>query len=106
MSRSPAHDARNSQLRLMFGVAGADTPNFESTGVVIAKGCDNLNVAHHVEDIPNSNGAKLHFAGDIKSEKVILYFHGEQTFLGLSRVTISSERSKVAAMQCPHSLAI
>jgi len=35
-----------------------------------------LGVPHHVNEIPNGKGARLHYLGEPDANKVILYFHG------------------------------
>lgn len=78
MSRSEAHDARNTAFREAFRKPvefGATCP---PTGTLIETEAQKLNLEHHVEDVPvpNGNDAKLHWLGDRSAKKVILYFHG------------------------------
>lgn len=42
----------------------------------LTKTAQQLNIAHEVQEIPNSEGAKIHWFGDRSARKVILYFHG------------------------------
>jgi len=81
MSRSADHDARNSLFRQTLGSKEAVKSSAVPTGTVIETRAKALNVDHHVEAVPNSDGAKLHFVGDSKANKLILYFHGKQEYL-------------------------
>ena len=56
-----------------FDLASAATPTAE----LIPTEAKNLGLAHYVEDIPNSEGARLHWLGNPEPEKILLYFHGK-----------------------------
>jgi hypothetical protein len=77
MSRSEAHEARNKGFREAFAkpfdLASVAVP----TAKIVPDEAQKLGVDHYVEDIPNSQGARLHWLGNRAAKKVLLYFHGE-----------------------------
>ena len=77
MSRSEAHDARNKGFREAytkpFELASAAVP----TAKIVPDEARKLGVDHYVEDIPESQSARLHWLGNREAKKVLLYFHGE-----------------------------
>ncbi|KAL5313072.1 hypothetical protein ACEPPN_019499 [Leptodophora sp. 'Broadleaf-Isolate-01'] len=76
MSRSAAHDARNAFLRDNSSDNELGRQLSVPTGEVVKKISRELGVTLKTEDIPNSDGGRLHFLGNSSAEKVILYFHG------------------------------
>lgn len=77
MGRSPEHDARNAALQTRFSdlnVARAEAVPDEITIPARAK---ILNLTHETQNLPNSEGAVIHWLGDKSAEKVIVYFHGQ-----------------------------
>lgn len=81
MSRSAAHDARNAFLRDNSSDNELGRQLSVPTGEVVKKISRELGVTLKTEDIPNSDGGRLHFLGNSSAEKVILYFHGEHFHL-------------------------
>lgn len=77
MSRSQAHEQRNDAFREVFlkpfdFVASAPTTNTQITDVAKKLGVD-----HVVEQVGSAPGSpKIHWLGDRKARKVLLYFHG------------------------------
>lgn len=80
MSRSAAHVQRNSQSRALFSSCQRARDVLPTTKATIAARMQALNLQYHVDDIPNSNGAKLHWLGDQSAKKLLLYFHGIPSF--------------------------
>jgi hypothetical protein len=74
MSRSADHDQRNDVLREAFlkplGFAAAAPVTAEQVPAEAQK----LEIEHHVENIPNSHCARLHWLGDRKAPDVFLFF--------------------------------
>ncbi len=77
MSRSEAHDQRNAQFREAFKKPFDFKSVAKPTSELVQTEAKNLGLAHHVEDIPNSDGAKLHWLGNPEPQKILLYFHGK-----------------------------
>ena len=77
MTRSEAYDARNKGFRDAFSkpleLAAVAVP----TATIIPEESQKIGMPHHVEDVPNSQGARLHWLGDQSAQRVILYFHGQ-----------------------------
>lgn len=77
MARSAAHEERNKALREAFSspfvVAAAAAPTAEVIGSYFKE----RNIEHRVEEIPNSEGARLHWLGKPSAKKVILHYHGK-----------------------------
>lgn len=78
MSRSTAHDARNAALQSTFSSLDGARAQSIPDAIVIPARAKILGLAHCVEDIPESDGAKIHWVGDRSATKVILYFHGKE----------------------------
>ncbi|EXJ82596.1 hypothetical protein A1O3_06409 [Capronia epimyces CBS 606.96] len=76
MSRSAAHDERNTSFREAFRTPFEFASSAAPTAQLVQTETQKLKLEHDVEDIPNSNGARLHWIGDRSAEKVLLYFHG------------------------------
>ncbi|KAK7883448.1 hypothetical protein LTR67_011198 [Exophiala xenobiotica] len=76
MSRSAAHDARNSAFREAFKTPFEFKASLLSTGELITKEARKLNLRHGIEDIPAGRGARIHWLGDRPAKRVLLYFHG------------------------------
>ncbi len=77
MSRSDVHDQRNAQFREAFKKPFEFGQTAKPTSELIPEQAKELGLAHTVDDIPNGHGARLHWLGNTKPDKVILYFHGE-----------------------------
>ena len=77
MSRSEAHEQRNAQFREAFKAPFNFAATAPPTADIIPQQAKQLELAHTVDDIPNGQGARLHWLGNTKPDKVILYFHGE-----------------------------
>ena len=77
MSRSAAHDARNTSLQELFLNPFELKAAIPPTAQVIPEEAQKLNLEHYVEDIPSSRGARIHWLGDRSAKKVLLYFHGD-----------------------------
>jgi hypothetical protein len=77
MSRSVEHDARNDALRSAF-TSSPDVLRANATpdAEVIPAQSESLGLSYFVEEVPASEGAKLHWVGDRSAKNVILYFHG------------------------------
>jgi len=77
MSRSPAYDARNKGYR----EALTDSAAFKASSIPTAQRIENdakeLGVKWEAEDVPDGQGARIHWVGDRAAKKVILYFHGD-----------------------------
>ncbi|KAJ9660578.1 hypothetical protein H2198_002515, partial [Neophaeococcomyces mojaviensis] len=69
MSRSEAYDERNKGFReafaKLFDLAAVAVP----TRQIITEEAQKLDIAHHVDDVPNSKGARLHWLGDRSAKK-------------------------------------
>ncbi len=76
MSRSAAHDARNAAFRQAFSSMDGARAALVPDAIVIPNTARSLGLNHEVQEIPDSEGAKIHWVGDKTAEKVILYFHG------------------------------
>jgi len=76
MSRSAEHDARNNELRQRFSSVDRARAEAAPTAKVITEQAQLLGLPHKIEDIPESDGAKLHWVGDLTAQKAMLYFHG------------------------------
>lgn len=76
MSRSAAHDQRNDAMRTAF-LKPMDLPT-APTGETITSTAQKLEIEHSVDDLPGvGSPAKIHWLGDRKADKVLLYFHGK-----------------------------
>jgi hypothetical protein len=77
--RSPEHKARNDLFR------NNRTPPEEvriaqgPTAEIVKKECERLGVQHRAEDVPDSNGARIHWIGDSSAKDMMIYFHGMLT---------------------------
>lgn len=78
MSRSAEHDARNATFRTALASTDAARAATPPTAVTIEACSKKLNRAWQVDNVPDSEGAKIHWVGNRASKRVILYFHGEQ----------------------------
>ncbi|GAD94998.1 hypothetical protein MYCGRDRAFT_51536 [Paecilomyces variotii No. 5] len=76
MSRSAAHDERNKALREVFSSPFALAATATPTAEIISNYAKERNIEHRVEEIPNSEGARLHWLGNPSARKVVLYYHG------------------------------
>lgn len=76
MSRSAAHDQRNDAFREVFLKPLEFKATIPVTADQVPAEAQKLGVEHHVEDVPNADGARLHWIGDRAALNVILYFHG------------------------------
>ncbi|KAK5044475.1 hypothetical protein LTR84_010756 [Exophiala bonariae] len=76
MSRSAAHDARNQLLRETLSNNEDARKSSVPTGETVRRITSDLGISLKSENIPSSDGARLHFIGQISAEKVLLYFHG------------------------------
>ncbi|KAK5044463.1 hypothetical protein LTR84_010744 [Exophiala bonariae] len=76
MSRSEAHEARNTTLREVFSNRDTAKAGATADAIVIPNRARLLALSHEVQDVPNSDGAKIHWIGGTAADKVILYFHG------------------------------
>ena len=76
MSRSADHENRNAAFREAFLKPLEFAAAAPATAEQVRTEAQKLGIEHHVEDIPNSQGAKLHWLGDRTAPKVLLYFHG------------------------------
>lgn len=75
--RSEAHATRNEQTRTTF--TSLEQASFlPPTSATISAQATRANVPHKVEDVPESNGAKIHWLGDSNAKSVLLYFHGKR----------------------------
>ena len=76
MSRSTAHSERNKALREGFADIPAAKAASPPTRDIIAAECQRQGVALKIEDVPDSQGARIHWVGPGGGEDVLLYFHG------------------------------
>ncbi|KAJ5958127.1 uncharacterized protein N7479_005277 [Penicillium vulpinum] len=76
MSRSVEHERRNDFYRNVFGDGDEARAVAPPTAKVLDDCCTALKIQHQIEDIPESDGAKLHWLGDRSAANIILYFHG------------------------------
>ena len=76
MSRSAEHDARNNELRKRFSSVDRARAEAAPTAKVVPEQAQLLGLPHKIKEIPDSDGAKLHWVGDLAAEKAMLYFHG------------------------------
>jgi hypothetical protein len=81
MSRSTAYDLRNDAFREGFASLEKAKEIALPTGRVIEDHAKARKVEHHAEEVPNSDGARLHWLGDRSADKVILYFHGRYVLI-------------------------
>lgn len=93
-SRSDAHAARNEQVRNMFASL-AEVTGMPPTSTTITGAAQTLKLDHNVENVPESQGAKIHWLGDANAHKLLLYYHGtsstiHQSFIPVSRLTACS----------------
>ena len=84
MARSEAHNQRNAQFREAFLKPWDFANSAPPTGKTIESEAKELGLAHEVDDIPNGQGAKLHWLGNTKPDIVVLYFHGNVVLPSLS----------------------
>lgn len=77
MSRSAEHHARNTFLRENLSDPEKARKEAPPTADTVKKVTSEMNLPCKVEDVPDSDGAKLHWIGDPAANKVLLYFHGE-----------------------------
>ena len=106
MPRSEAHEARNAAVREGFrSVKDARAASVPTADAIVST-CETLKVAHKVEDVPDSQGARLHWIGDASPRNTILYFHGMVPLLGLLNTShVSSLCLGVRTMNVPMRLA-
>ncbi|RVX70379.1 hypothetical protein B0A52_05878 [Exophiala mesophila] len=108
MPRSEAHEARNAAVREGFrSVKDARAASVPTADAIVST-CETLKVAHKVEDVPDSQGARLHWIGDASPRNTILYFHGGG--LGLPAIPghiifLVQSQQKLAADGKPFSIA-
>jgi hypothetical protein len=76
MSRSEAHEARNQALRAGLASPAAAKEASIPTKDLVPGECQKLGAHTEVEEVPDSEGARIHWIGDRSSENVVLYFHG------------------------------
>jgi len=76
MSRSEAHDQRNAGIKDAFMKPFEFASSTPPTAELVPTEAKNLELAHYVEDVPNSGGARVHWLGNPKPQKILLYFHG------------------------------
>ena len=76
MSRSAAHDARNEAFRSGLGSPDARKEARIPTADVVPAECQRLGIQVKAEEVPDSDGAVIHWIGDSSLENVMLYFHG------------------------------
>ncbi|OAP56083.1 hypothetical protein AYL99_09262 [Fonsecaea erecta] len=76
MARSQAHEERNQMLRGGMSSLEAALSLTVPTKDTVVSETKRLGQAVRTEDIPDSNGAKIHWIGDSSAPNVILYFHG------------------------------
>ena len=76
MSRSAEHDARNAALKAALGTNELARAASQPTGNTVPAQCKDLGLAWEVEDISDSNGARIHWLGARGVPSVLLYFHG------------------------------
>ncbi|EXJ65787.1 uncharacterized protein A1O5_11028 [Cladophialophora psammophila CBS 110553] len=76
MSRSQAHDERNRVVRGGMSSLEAAMSVSAPTRDIITSECARLGQTVKTEDIPDSEGAKVHWIGDSSAPSAILYFHG------------------------------
>jgi hypothetical protein len=74
--RSPEHKARNDLFRKTRTSPEEARTARGPTAQIVANECQRLGVQHRVEDIPDSNGARIHWIGDSSPRDVMVYFHG------------------------------
>jgi hypothetical protein len=104
MSRSTAHDLRNDAFREGFASPEKAKELALPTGRVIEDHAKARKVEHHDEEVPNSDGARLHWLGDRSADKVILYFHGRYVLILQNGHFLSLNQA--AVLPCQHSKAI
>ena len=85
MARSEAHNQRNAQFREAFLKPWDFANSTPPSGKTIESEAKELGLAHEVDDIPNGQGAKLHWLGNTKPDIVVLYFHGNTVLENLSQ---------------------
>ena len=81
MSRSAAHDARNEAFRTGLGSPDARREARIPTADVVPAECQRLGIQVKAEEVPDSDGAVIHWIGDSSLEDVMLYFHGTDAFV-------------------------
>lgn len=77
VSRSAAHDERNKALRAGFSSPAAAIEGSLPTATTIGARAKDLKLDREVEDVPNSDGARVHWLGDHTAIKVWVYLHGQ-----------------------------
>lgn len=75
MARSEAHARRDATIRAGLNDIEASR-QASPTKDVIASECQRLETAVKIEDVPHSNGARIHWIGNTSPKNVVLYFHG------------------------------
>ncbi len=78
MARSEAHATRNATFRTGLSSPAAAREVSIPTRDVVPAECERLGVQTKAEDVPDSEGARIHWIGDSSLENVILYFHGTE----------------------------
>ncbi|KAH7080777.1 Alpha/Beta hydrolase protein [Paraphoma chrysanthemicola] len=76
MSLSSQKEARNAALRQALSSAEAANAASIPDEKLVPEQCKDLKLPWQVEEIPDSEGAKLHWIGDRSATNVLLYFHG------------------------------
>ena len=76
MSRSPEHDARNFALQARFSNLDNARAGAIPDAITIPNRAKLLGLQHEVQDVPESEGARIHWLGDKSADKVIVYYHG------------------------------
>jgi hypothetical protein len=77
MGRSPEHDSRNAALQSRFSDLNVARAEVVPDAITIPARAKLLNLKHETQDLPNSEGAVIHWLGDKSANKVIVYFHGQ-----------------------------
>ncbi|KAJ3464875.1 hypothetical protein MRS44_009661 [Fusarium solani] len=76
MARSELHEKRNKTVRDGLSSVAEARAASPSTTQAMTLQCRELGVDLTTEDIPEGQGAKIHWIGDRSPQTVILYFHG------------------------------
>lgn len=76
-SRSAAHEERNKALRAGFASPDAARKASLPTATTVEARAKDLKLDHEVEEVPNSDGARVHWLGDRTAKKVWVYLHGQ-----------------------------
>lgn len=80
-SRSAAHEERNKALRAGFASPDAARKASPPTAATVEAKAKDLKLDHEVEEIPKSDGARVHWLGDRTARKVWVYLHGQSLLM-------------------------